>query len=148
MRNAQPSWMVCARTPSSTCPEQVKAPLASPDASERRQPPERRHRRSDAELRKQREALKRQWEARQLRQGDAGTSADDWRTTMAQAQRRQSDTLVTMSSVKTPAGVSDSDIARRAYQLYEERGGGHGHDVDDWLQAERELRRALPSTAA
>jgi len=66
---------------------------------------------------------------------------------MAQAQR-QSDTVVAMSTVKTPAGVSDSDIARRAYQLYEERGGGHGHDVDDWLQAERELRPALTSTAA
>lgn len=147
MRNAQPSWMVCARTPSSTRPEEVKASVASPDASERRQPPERRRRRSDVELRKQRDALKRQWEARQRRQGDAGTNADDWRTTMAQAQR-QSDTVVAMSTVKTPAGVSDSDIARRAYQLYEERGGGHGHDVDDWLQAERELRPALTSTAA
>src|ERR1051326_6868948 len=145
MRNAQPSWMVCARTPSSTCPEQVEASLASPDTSERRQPPERRRLRSDAELRKQREALKRQWEARQRRQGDAGTGADDWRTTMAHSQRRQTDTLVTMSNVKTPAVASDSDIARRAYQLYEERGGGHGHDLDDWLQAERELRPALTS---
>jgi hypothetical protein len=53
-----------------------------------------------------------------------------------------------MSNVKTPAVASDSDIARRAYQLYEERGGGHGHDLDDWLQAERELRPALTSTAA
>ena len=33
------------------------------------------------------------------------------------------------------------DIARRAYELYEERGGGHGRDWEDWLQAERELRR-------
>jgi hypothetical protein len=32
------------------------------------------------------------------------------------------------------------DIARRAYQLFEDRGGEHGHDWDDWLQAERELR--------
>ena len=30
-------------------------------------------------------------------------------------------------------------IARRAYELFLERGGGHGHDLDDWLQAEREL---------
>ena len=67
---------------------------------------------------------------------------------MAHSQRRQTDTLVTMSNVKTPAVASDSDIARRAYQLYEERGGGHGHDLDDWLQAERELRPALTSTAA
>jgi hypothetical protein len=32
------------------------------------------------------------------------------------------------------------DIARRAYQLYEERGGEHGWDMDDWFQAERDMR--------
>jgi hypothetical protein len=32
------------------------------------------------------------------------------------------------------------DIARRAYQLYEQRGGAHGRDWEDWFQAERELR--------
>jgi hypothetical protein len=31
------------------------------------------------------------------------------------------------------------DIARRAYELYLRRGAEHGRDVDDWLQAEREL---------
>ena len=35
------------------------------------------------------------------------------------------------------------DIARRAYQLYEERGGEHGRDQDDWFQAERELQQFL-----
>jgi hypothetical protein len=30
-------------------------------------------------------------------------------------------------------------IELRAYQLYVERGGAHGQDVEDWLQAEREL---------
>jgi hypothetical protein len=33
------------------------------------------------------------------------------------------------------------DIAGRAYQLFEERGGEHGHDWEDWFQAERELRQ-------
>jgi hypothetical protein len=33
------------------------------------------------------------------------------------------------------------EIARRAYQLYEARGGEHGQDWDDWFQAERELRQ-------
>jgi hypothetical protein len=32
-------------------------------------------------------------------------------------------------------------VARRAYELYLARGGGHGQDFDDWLAAERELRR-------
>lgn len=30
----------------------------------------------------------------------------------------------------------DRMIARRAFQLFEARGGGHGHDVDDWIAAE------------
>ena len=43
----------------------------------------------------------------------------------------------------------NSDIGRRAYELYEERGSEQGHDVDDdWLQAERELGDALNSTGA
>jgi len=31
-------------------------------------------------------------------------------------------------------------IAQRAYELYQQRGGAHGRDLDDWLTAERELR--------
>jgi hypothetical protein len=33
-------------------------------------------------------------------------------------------------------------VARRAYELFEARGSEPGADVDDWLQAERELRGA------
>jgi len=33
----------------------------------------------------------------------------------------------------------EDTIRRRAYELYEQRGGEHGHDVDDWLQAEEEI---------
>lgn len=36
------------------------------------------------------------------------------------------------------ANLTDRNIARRAYELYEERGCEHGDDVDDWLQPERE----------
>ena len=32
-------------------------------------------------------------------------------------------------------------IARRAFELFEGRGGGHGHDVDDWITAEVEVLR-------
>ena len=31
------------------------------------------------------------------------------------------------------------EIALRAYQIYVERGGADGRDIDDWLQAEGEL---------
>jgi hypothetical protein len=43
------------------------------------------------------------------------------------------------------AGTSAADspqleeIRIRAYEIYIERGGQPGHDLDDWLQAEREL---------
>lgn len=34
----------------------------------------------------------------------------------------------------------DEAIADLAHRLYLERGGTHGHDVEDWLEAERRLR--------
>jgi hypothetical protein len=36
---------------------------------------------------------------------------------------------------------TDEDIRARAYEMYLERGGHHGLDFDDWVRAERELRR-------
>jgi Protein of unknown function (DUF2934) len=35
----------------------------------------------------------------------------------------------------------EEDIRLRAYHLYLQRGSGHGNDFQDWLEAERELRR-------
>lgn len=34
------------------------------------------------------------------------------------------------------------EIRRRAWERYERRGGAHGHDLDDWLEAEREARES------
>jgi len=34
-------------------------------------------------------------------------------------------------------------IRRRAYQIFECRGGQSGHELDDWLQAEREIKIQL-----
>ena len=31
------------------------------------------------------------------------------------------------------------DVARRAYELFLARGAAHGLDLDDWLEAERQL---------
>ena len=33
------------------------------------------------------------------------------------------------------------EIRQRAYEIHLERGGEHGWDQDDWLQAERDLTR-------
>jgi hypothetical protein len=34
---------------------------------------------------------------------------------------------------------SAAEIARRAHELYLQRGGEHGKDVEDWVRAEKEL---------
>jgi Protein of unknown function (DUF2934) len=34
------------------------------------------------------------------------------------------------------------EIQSRAYQIYIERGGADGSDLEDWLQAERELQQS------
>jgi len=36
--------------------------------------------------------------------------------------------------------MSEGAIRAYAYELYQRRGGQHGHDWDDWFRAERELR--------
>jgi hypothetical protein len=52
-------------------------------------------------------------------------------------------------SVKTSAADSPrlEEIRIRAYEIYIERGGQPGYDLDDWLQAERELEpKVRPAT--
>ena len=39
----------------------------------------------------------------------------------------------------TPADL-ESEIRLRAYELYEQRGCIPGHETDDWVAAEREVR--------
>jgi len=65
--------------------------------------------------------------------------------TMAKsANKKTGDAVATAANDSvTPAprtSVTSDDVARRAYALYVARGRTDGHDVDDWLQAERELR--------
>ena len=85
---------------------------------------DRRQTRSDDELRKQRQESERRW--------SAVTEKDI--VVRLKPDRRSTERVVT-----------DSDVARRAHELYLLRGGEHGHDVDDWLQAERELRDTVHS---
>ena len=40
-------------------------------------------------------------------------------------------------------GPSPEEIRKRAFEIHIERGGIHGCDLDDWLQAERELQEKL-----
>jgi hypothetical protein len=50
------------------------------------------------------------------------------------APKRQADAKMTAIS------VSHDEIARLAHKYWAERGGQHGHDAEDWLRAEQELR--------
>jgi hypothetical protein len=52
------------------------------------------------------------------------------------------------SAEPTPTVPAEQDVARRAYQLFVERGGEHGRDWEDWLAAERELRAGPRRPAA
>lgn len=40
------------------------------------------------------------------------------------------------------------EIRRRAYELYEERGGGGGRELNDWLQAEAEVTQLMAKVKA
>jgi len=40
-----------------------------------------------------------------------------------------------------PPSADPDRIAQLAYERFLERGGLHGHDQEDWFEAEREVRR-------
>jgi hypothetical protein len=42
----------------------------------------------------------------------------------------------------------EQQIQQRAYELYEQRGRTDGHDLDDWLQAECEIKGTQANAAA
>jgi len=51
------------------------------------------------------------------------------------------------SSLTATEPLNSQEVQLRAYELYEQRGREHGHDVEDWLQAEAEIvmQEAAPS---
>jgi hypothetical protein len=51
-------------------------------------------------------------------------------------------------SGKTGAEAVVEQIRIRAYELYEARGRGDGHDVEDWLEAEAEITGRSERAAA
>lgn len=42
----------------------------------------------------------------------------------------------------------EQQIQQRPYELYERRGRIDGHDLDDWIQAEREVKGTQANAAA
>jgi len=54
--------------------------------------------------------------------------------------RESSSRSESSSSESMGSEPSAEDIRTRAYHRFLERGGGHGQDFEDWLEAERELK--------
>jgi len=53
-----------------------------------------------------------------------------------------------VSDSKTAEGrPRREEIEVRAFQIYVDRGGAHGQDMEDWMQAERELLEKYGKTA-
>jgi len=51
-------------------------------------------------------------------------------------------TMQVMKAEPVKAEPSHEAISRRAYELFDARGGLDGNDMSDWFMAERELRSA------
>jgi hypothetical protein len=66
---------------------------------------------------------------------------------MAQERRRRLDangaTRLDRADDRAPARPDEETIRQRAYERFRERGGEHGRDFDDWLEAERELSEGV-----
>ncbi len=66
---------------------------------------------------------------------------------MATRKRTTTKSPAAATPVPSAPPLDHSEVAARAYFLFLERGGGHGHDWDDWLRAERDLA-AMSGAAA
>jgi hypothetical protein len=51
------------------------------------------------------------------------------------ARRPSAATESTTSGIRVPL----DDIRVRAFHMYQKRGGQHGYDIQDWLNAERQI---------
>ena len=69
---------------------------------------------------------------------------------MSSKPKRKGITEIQATSIQEETGgvsvgnsARDEEIRRRAYEIYRERGEQPGRELDDWLQAERELERQM-----
>ena len=77
------------------------------------------------------------------RRAPAKTTAIDQRelaSVNAPATAAAADASASMPAPSVSLDPSYDEIAEAAYRRYLSRGGSHGRDFDDWIEAERELR--------
>jgi hypothetical protein len=72
------------------------------------------------------------------RTSDRSAADDTGAAAPAEPKLRRSKALAPPGSMRSEP--SDEDIRLRAYHRYLERGGEHGMDTEDWLEAEKELK--------
>lgn len=51
-------------------------------------------------------------------------------------------------AAKETPSLSEDEIRRRAFELFEERGGQEGQELEDWLRAESEIQNTKMDTTA
>ena len=75
-----------------------------------------------------------------------GPSKSKAQTSKPAASKAKSPALIisTPKPAASPGGDLHAIIAKRAYELYAERGYQHGHATEDWLEAEREILSQVP----
>ena len=61
-------------------------------------------------------------------------------------EREPLEVISTSSGDRPPQESRLNQIARRAHEIYEARGGNHSKALEDWLQAEREVDDAMETT--
>lgn len=55
----------------------------------------------------------------------------------------EAESQVEVCAVSPAQRPSDNEVRLRAFEIHVERGGIHGYDLDDWLDAEKELTQKL-----
>jgi hypothetical protein len=58
----------------------------------------------------------------------------------AKGRQRMPDEEARESAARERRQIDSEQVARRAYERFEARGGEHGRDQEDWFGAEEELR--------
>ena len=65
-------------------------------------------------------------------------------TSLMKKKEKESQSLSITDPIHDPQGLHQK-ISVHAYELFLKRGQVHGHDLDDWLQAEGEILAELKS---
>jgi hypothetical protein len=102
-----------------------------------------------SEKRTKADRLERQTEQLEKRVDRHPDEIEKKKTTREDVNRaRAQTTLAPKSDEPTVMIPIEQQIQRRAYELYEQRERREGHDLDDWLQAEYEIKGTQANAAA